>query len=415
MVYDPADRTLSTQPYWQWPERRPLSRLEEVDTGAMLEALEREIHGYGAHHRSGNLLLSGGFDSRLVLALLARQRTKPKGVIVRYSDENHDADARLAVHAAREVRADYHVFTPPISYYSSSHYVDYLLMNEAATPSLELFVVQIASYVTQDLEAIWEGVYPGCILSPLQKIRGGFRAYLQKACKSAGSSEWNAAALVFNRAFLDEMLESFSQVLKEETSKYPDDDDGVTQFVVRNRTRHRTAPNPLKVYANDALPFTPGLSRDFWELAARVPTALKHDHRLYFEIFRRHLPALGAIPFLSAGALHRGTSGRTPLYFLETARRGLGRTRVGARALREMGVRFGWEPSAVLARVLADVSLDDPRLNADHMRGLRQDTGTADPIRRRAQHLLFYWQVWKWVMDGRSAESHRHRLRAATA
>jgi hypothetical protein len=58
------------------------------------------------------------------------------------------------------------------------------------------------------------------------------------------------------------MREGFACDLDSELSRLPRDMHGLARFVIENRSRSRTAMNPLKACANHARAFTPGLSKD---------------------------------------------------------------------------------------------------------------------------------------------------------
>jgi len=55
------------------------------------------------------------------------------------------------------------------------------------------------------------------------------------------------------------------------------------------------------VYANLVLPFTVGLTKAFWEVAAEIPSRLKAWYRLYLRIYERHFPRVLAVPWYSGG------------------------------------------------------------------------------------------------------------------
>ena len=98
----------------------------------------------------------------------------------------------------------------------------------------------------------------------------------------------------------------------------------------------------------------------------------------------------------------RGGHGLDAEYYVTLARSGLmGVPYVGG-ALRRLGfrprlVRLG---SSILPRALDRVDPDHPDFNADGVRALRRDEAARDPVRSVARELLFYWQVWRWTMDG---------------
>jgi hypothetical protein len=68
--------------------------------------------------------------------------------------------------------------------------------------------------------------------------------------------------------------------------------------------------------------------------------------------------------------------------------------------------------SQVLARTLARVEPDHPDLTRDAVRALTRQAAASDPVARAARELLFYWQMWRWVMDG-SVHARRRVLVAS--
>ena len=106
------------------------------------------------------------------------------------------------------------------------------------------------------------------------------------------------------------MRYAFERELAAEVKACPPGDAGLLAFEVRNQMRNRMGHNPLKVYTNEVACFTPGVSRDFWTLAAGIPYSRKWNFRLYFEIFRNHFPEALSTPFCSMGESPR--TGRRP-------------------------------------------------------------------------------------------------------
>lgn len=404
LIYDPARGSLDISTYWRWPDRKPIRAVADVDTGLLVELLRRNIRGYTAHHAGGSVLLSGGFDSRLLLSLLQEEQISPKALIIEHSDELNNADGKFAVQAARLLHADYEVAKPLRTYYSSEAYLDYLIMNEVATPSLYLFIAQVMSHIRPQMRAIWDGVATGTTVNAYGQKPGGFKEYLATTPRTRDAGPWKIAARVFAPRLADEMFEAFSAVLDQETAKYPDDEYGVREFHIRSRNRTRMAPNPLLVYSNEVLPFTPGYEREFFNLAVNVPAHLKMERTLLLEVYRRHFRVAATVPFCSGAKLLNPWRQSDPLYYLTAARLAAIRLYENPyfRAVLRRVKRppFSWEPSSLVARVISLVNPDHPDLNSAAVRLLQQGKGPADSTTRGAQETLFYWQVWRWVMDG---------------
>jgi hypothetical protein len=61
--------------------------------------------------------------------------------------------------------------------------------------------------------------------------------------------------------------------------------------------------------------------------------------------------------------------------------------------------RIGKENSLV-SQTIALVNPGHSDLNADGIRMLQSEFSASDPVTRSARTLLFYWQIWRWMMNG---------------
>lgn len=399
MVYDPADDTIETSTYWHWPTGDLITKMDAVDTGEILEALRMDIRGYSEHHRGGAVLLSGGFDSRLILALLASEGLPVSALICRHEDERGDADGRLAVRIAETLGVKYNVVSPPLDFYSTDAYLDYTVMNDVATPSLFLFIAQVWPHVTPELQAVWDGLLLAVpALKYLRPFPSGFAEVRGRYEQPAKSPRWKAAQSIFAPDLFQNLHQGFLDSFDLEVQKYPDDRYGYGQFLVSGGMRSRIAPNPLKVYANRVLPFTPGASRAFRETTAKISLELKAKGHLYFEIYRRHFPKLMQVPICSGGLpLFNCNRLTDPETYRELVRRIVGQRISGRLRDRSLDSRG----SGLLDRVVAAAGEDHPDLNGAFVRDVKHGKGASKQILQDARHLLFYWQVWRWVMEGK--------------
>ncbi|MCI0546701.1 MAG: hypothetical protein L0027_05405 [Candidatus Rokubacteria bacterium] len=401
-VYDPIDGRTERSTYWRWPAPRPELRLEDVDTGALADLLTRHITACVEHHAGGTVLLSGGFDSRLILCALARAGIRPAALILSHSRHHDDADGRFATAIAEALGIATVFMHPGIGFFASAEYLDYVVASEVSAPSLELFIAQLPMHLRPEMGAVWEGVAPGYSLPTPHQPPGGFDSYLAQEASLPGSRRWKAAARVFAPAVAGAMEEAFRDAVAGARAAYADDGFGVSEFIIRNRMRNRTAPNPLKVYANRVLPFTPGLSKAFWAVAASVPYELKARFRLYLALYARHFPEGARAPFISGSTVVKSRPGLDTAYYATLVRSQLMRVPYVGGAIRRLGLRprLVREESPLVDRVLEHVDPAHPDLNADGVRPLISAAGSPDPERNAARQLLFYWQAWRWIMDG---------------
>jgi hypothetical protein len=404
MTYDVATGQWESKTYWRWPEPRPALRLETIDTGELLGYFRNHLLSYEVHHREAAVLLSGGFDSRLILATLAREGRRPRGLVLSHADEQDDADGRLARKLARAYGIPYELVPPTPNFYSSVGYLDYVVMNEVGTPSFGLFIAQLASAIAGRAQAVWEGIAPAYSLRTVHQGPGGFEAFFREHSKAFDADTWIALRKVFAPTLVRAMEAEFRDFMRRSQKVFPDDEFGVTEFLIRNRMRNRTGPNPLKVYANDVAPFTPGLSREFWAATAGIPFDVKQGFALYLEIFRQHFAELAWLPFCSDGDLYKASDAFNREYSMLGLRGWLMEHYYVSRIARRLGLRplpAGGNDDAIL-RTIRAVDIGHPDLNQDRVASLLRDKGgSADPVGRIARRWLFYWQMWRGVMDGR--------------
>jgi hypothetical protein len=398
MVYDAEQgRLMEPYRYWEWPAPNPSLTLESIDTEQIIVSLSEDIKSYTEHASPGTLLLSGGFDSRLILCLLHREKIISNLLTVSWGDE-----IRFARKIADTLCLSSDFVKPSNAFHSTREYINYLLANEVATPSLNLSIPKIYSFLKPKMRSVWEGVFPGCILTALHQPRGGFEDYISQETLSRESLIWKTAFQVFDRSKAQDLYENFICLLKRETGKYSNDEFGVSQFVVRNRTRCRTALNPLSVYSNIVLPFTPGASKVFWNYAASIPYDVKASHRMYLEIFNQHFPKLKNIPFLSADKLYPHHASRIKYldFYIKECLKKNPLVEKGMKSIRFLKQQT---QESLVQKALSNVNLYHPDLNADFVQRLSKLPSKFDFRNARkyaiAIKLIFYWQMWLHLME----------------
>jgi len=390
LTYELVRRRLDIRPYWQWPE--PSDAWRDFD---FLSALEHDIRAYAAYGDPGTVLLSGGFDSRLLLFLLKRADVPADALIIAHEDEHDDADGRLAQAIAKVASVRVRKAYPPSDFFSSQAYLDYLAASDAGFPSLDLFIAKVASQI--DAKAVWDGLAPGFVFMPLHQPEGGFDAYLRQEIRGSESAIWMAAGILFQPDAVAAMREGFANDLQKELGRLPRDMYGLARFVIENRSRNRPAMNPLKVYANCVNAFTPGLSKNFMAHAATIPFQEKQGGRFYRRLFDR-LDGCGlSVPFVSGGDLLPGH--RFSLsYYRECLRAKQKRYRSRYPTLFPGRRVVPPKRSSYLGEHLFEN--DDGWLNPS----VRERLKTPETGNQLAWKLLFHWKAWQWLHSGRLKE-----------
>lgn len=383
LTYGCATDRLDIRRYWQWPE--PSDDWRDFD---FLGSLERDIQAYAALGDPGTLLLSGGFDSRLLLFLLQRAHVPVEALIVAHDDELDNADGRLAEMIVQRAGIRYRVAKPDRDFFSSSGYLAYVKAIDAAFPSMDLFIAKVDSQI--DSRVVWDGLMPGVMFKPPCHDETTMDGYLRHHVPALDGAVWEPAKAVFRRDVVDAMRDGFQSDLRAETGRLRPDIYGVARFVIENRRRNRAAMNPLKVYANHSRAFTPGLNKAFVGHAAMIPF---HDHsriKFYRALLARLDRRALSAPILGGGQLTRAARCSTT-YWHERVRVAVHNCR--ARHPRAFpGFRIPPSPRSIL---LGDHLFRDgdawlnPRLPAT------LDAGAVDNVAVR--RLLFHWQAWQWV------------------
>ncbi|WEN15370.1 hypothetical protein PY254_01430 [Rhodanobacter sp. AS-Z3] len=386
LTYDYSTRRLEIRRYWQWPT--PSDAWRNYD---FLGSLEQDMRAYAAFGNSGTVLLSGGFDSRLLLFLLRRANIPVDALIVAHEDEYADADGRLAEAVAMLAGVPFRKAHPAADFFSSRAYLEHLQASDAGYPSMDLFIAKVAPQI--DATAVWEGLVPAFAFNTPHQEEGGFDSYKLREVRDPTSAVWRAAKTLFKPDAIEAMLGGFSDDLHNEISRVPQDMAGVLQFIVEHRSRNRTGMNPMKVFSNRTKAFTPGLSKDLMAHAATIPFKERQNAQFYKGMLGRLDKRMLAIPFVSGGELVKGVR-FSPSYYRERARAEyLGyrarhpRLFIGSRERQP-------EYSAFLGANLFEE--DDKWLNP----GAREQMKTVSADNYLAWKLLFHWKTWQWVHKG---------------
>lgn len=407
LCYEPERNHLSVEHHWDWPERRPDTRLEDLSVGPILEMLQREIAAYQEYGvKEHSLLMSSGFDSRLLLCLLTEMNVPLRTLSVIQPRHYFGAEGRLGHRAARHFNVtDSELVRPLRKRRGVIGDLRYLMMNDVSTPGRSLFISKVAAHVGEGAGGVWEGFAPGYTISQLTAV--SMEAYLGRKKVSASSGAWKKAELVFKSRFVEDMKQRLFEEVERERKLYGEDDYGVMRFIFRNRALNRTATNPLKVYANSVIPFMPGLSREFWNHMAAIPPLVLGDERryLFHRIFKEHYPMACRIPFCSEQGVYALDSKHSSLIAAINALYGIaykwerrGRLPLVGKYLKGIHNRVG-EDLRMLEEIAPRVHDEEEVINSQSVREMmRRDE--VDIEERDALSLYFYWTLWNRVMSG---------------
>lgn len=407
LCYEPERNHLSIERHWEWPERRPDTRLADLSVGPILEMLQREIAAYQEYGvKEHSLLMSSGFDSRLLLCLLTEMNVPLRTLSLIQPRHYFGAEGRLGHRVARHFNVtDSELVRPLRKRRGVVGDLRYLMMNDVSTPGRSLFISKVAAHVGEGAGGVWEGFAPGYTISQLTAV--SMEAYLGRKKVSASSGAWKKAERVFKRRFVEDMKQRLFEEVERERKLYGEDDYGVMRFIFRNRALNRTAINPLKVYANSVIPFMPGLSREFWNHMAAIPPLVLGDDRryLFHRIFKEHYPKACRVPFCSEHGVYALDSRHSPLIAAINALYGISykwerrdRLPLVGKYLKRIRNRVG-EDLRMLDEIAPKAHDEEEVINSQSVLEItRRDE--VDTEERDALSLYFYWTLWNRVMSG---------------
>jgi hypothetical protein len=291
-----ADGSVKTARHWQVPERETPHTIMHL-----CHAFQHSIaqHEAPLGDASAQLLLSGGYDSRLIAAALDHG-TKVAASIVAHEDEDGDADGWIARQVAAQLNWTAGVSRPQPDFFSSSACLDHLWSVDGAYPTHGLFIAQVMQHVRGD--AVWEGQLPNVSIRAIHP-EGGFAAYDQAKRAGAEHPRWQAAARLLDAEAYAHLRESEAMATADSRSACVDDEIGVGHWVTLNRMRRRAGLNIYQAYAHKAQPLAAGMSRRFWTMVQSHPAAARRGGVLAMQMLQQFHPQLAALPLSTGGQI----------------------------------------------------------------------------------------------------------------
>jgi hypothetical protein len=370
--------------YWQFNNSVAASSIHEI-----VEALEHSVDLAVASvsDTKHGILLSGGYDSRLIAFLLHKRKLQLQATIVSHYDENLDADARYAKAIARHLQIPFRIQLPEQHFFSSPAYLDYLEYSDGEIPSLYLFISQVGQFI--DAPLVWEGLLPG---KTLKASEANFSAFWAANVKDFEHPQWRAAELVFGAEQAADMWQAFTERWHQETALFPNQGEGVATFNVAHRARNRVGPNPFKVYQQKATVLMPGMTREYLQAAMSLSHKQKQQHQFYQQLFARFYPDALRFPVAHGSTVSLLQSRRLSDYAFLALLKCFNRLNRYPRWCQALGVQ---PAKGFTASRFLDVSelVVQPlsEFNPAFLDAVNRDK----ILPESALRLLFYWRCWQ--------------------
>ena len=293
--------------YWTY-HKSSRTKLSSSVLDLAYESLKYEILSIAEHYENHTISLSGGFDSRLIAAILVSENIEVKSIAVSHPDEHGDLDGYLARLVASELKIKHTQTSPPKDFFSYINYFKYQNESELSNPGLSMFIAAVTQSMANYSQSMWNGLCVGAAFKLSGCSQNSLESYYKYMVKGDFASYLSRFSKFFNCEYSEAIEYEGSKLISDLSGKYGGDINGLATYIEDGRIRHRVAMNPIKVMANYTHPFTPGLSKPFLAAISDIPTPLRFSEKLHQEILARHFPRLYNIPVVSGGEVYIGGS-----------------------------------------------------------------------------------------------------------
>jgi hypothetical protein len=366
-----------------------------------LEAVRRRVR----EDKPNTLLLSGGFDSRLILGAMHKLGITPKVLTLEHGRQAEGMDGKVATLMARRLGLECDFRRTRAGFFASPDPVETFYIQDGMVPAWGegkgLFISEVYPELDGGMEAVWDGI---TIDDALGGPRHGyeFRESLKEFAEARGTNRL-LLGLVLNPRHFWTLNKGFMRRLQGELADIPESENRFRYFVLKHRIRRRLAINPYQLYSAKVEPVTPGTDMDFMGYAYRIPDGLKTNYKLYIDMLRRHFPVLTEVPAFSGSSLFRFDDqelGREQARAPGPSKRLKTWSRRASKALGAIGMpRYRTrteehESAPLVIRVLERKHFDRPFYNKRLLRRLFSAYRAGNGAYHKLFTFVFYIELW---------------------
>lgn len=248
------------------------------------------------------LLLSGGFDSRLILGALHTLGVAPNIVSLEHANEAQGADGLFAGRMAQLLGLPCDYRQTRTDFFASSQWLEAFYILDGMLPTFQLFISEVYPELNPAQGMVWDGLALDVALGGSHQGAGGIQGNIKEFIAKRRIHRLLLRLVLTHRQF-QTLDRTFMSRVQHELAQIPVSENQFSFFLLKNRTRRRIAVNPYQLYASKVEPLTPGADQHFLDYVLRVPHRLKHNHKLYIDVLRRHFPILTQVPIVSGGTV----------------------------------------------------------------------------------------------------------------
>ena len=283
--------------YWH-PSQVLVAHGAEVSPRQIHDTFDAAVARRLQPDKTQTLLLSGGFDSRLILGALLAQNQRPRIVTLTLDYPPGHQETELVRRLMRAMNLECEVRTAGVGHLDSALGLEVFHALDGMYPTFDLLCSRLYALIQPDMERIWDGLALGVGLGGHHLNGKTFRSNLPKLM-TARNSVRPLLKKIFRPEWFEQVEKEFHQGLEAELSLFSDDPDGWSRFLLVNRIRRRIAPNDFQLYARKTFPRTPGADSRFLDLVLTVPAQRRKDRGFYIDLYRDRYPEFMKVPMIS--------------------------------------------------------------------------------------------------------------------
>ena len=388
----------------------PLLSPEEVSTEKLASLFVEAVRRRVREDKPNTLLLSGGFDSRLILGAMHKLGVTPRIVTLEHGRQAGGMDGRFAALMAQRLGMECDFRRTRADFFASPDSIETFYIQDGMVPTWGLggeglFISEVYPELDGGMGAVWDGLGIDLVLAGGRRrdSKKG-RVRLQKFAEKRSSNRLLLGLTLSPRWFLA-ANRGFMRRLRGELARIPESENRIRHFRLKHRIRRRIAVNPYQLSSAKVEPVTPGLDIDFMDYALGIPRSLTLGYKLYIEMLRKHFPVLTEVPVLSGSSLFRFEGDETRGEYAQASDPSRHLKGWSRRASKALGAIVGTpgrrttrteehESARLVIRVLEQKHFDRPLYNKRLLRRLFSAYRAGNGAYHKLFALVFYIELW---------------------
>ncbi len=398
---DYRDQQLHKSKYYDF-RKTPVMRPEDVSTTRLAALFTEAVRRRIDQNKPNTVLLSGGFDSRLILGTLHTLQVKPKIVTLEHANEKGGADGQYAAQIAQELGLECDFRPSRKDFLSSGSSLEVFYILDGMIPTWRLFIGEVYQELDVGLGAVWEGVGLGSALGGSHQGSADPQENLAKMLGERKMYRWLLRTILTPRLFR-RMDKHFMRRITDELAAIPPSENQFLHFVLSNRIRRRIATNPYQLYASKVEPITPGMDLHFMDYVLGIPLHLRRKHKLYIDLLKKEFAFLTQVPVISGGGVYTFDSDTFKAVYrtrTERVRRALSRAAKVVKWFSGKYVRNSYrmtedyESASLIIATMEIKNFERPIYNKRLLRKLFAMYRNGNGLYHRLFTVVFYIELW---------------------